>query len=329
MVFPDDDEKPTFGEDGHETIEVNLDPSDDDDDSDEDIDDEVAGGFGADPEVSGRQQRRRERSARRYKDMRDRVEASDERSDRLERELEQVKAQAAQSPTAQQVQGYVQQQRGPQVDPIDREINRTFEEINNNFQRFQDRVQNLSRDGKEISPEERKKFDDRARQLDLHKTKLVAKQMLQQGGAGQQQQGVDPNQIRQQVLQAQMQSKYPGVFADNNAMKWANARHYQLMAEGMDDSPATAEQALKDARRQFSTGDPDNDDAPEPTDADRRRFASPSGGARPGKGGGSRKRVTLNRAEMGMADTMYPHIKDDRERYTHFARNVIGDRDRK
>lgn len=279
----DDTDAPVRSRKGPEPIEVSLDPDDDDDEPD-----------ATDPEpVASRKERRKERGKLREEADRLRVEVADR-----DRRLADAEARIA------RVDGYIQGQRaagGSQADPLDAKL----KEIEQENQAVVDQYNAI---GDKATPLQLEQWRRKATELRHREYEIIAERRdrARAPSAEQQAQGE-----RERLLLA----KYPEL-GDPKIRAWAEARSKQLDLEGHAAGWDRTETVMREARAKFN-----GRKEPDPT-MPRKLAGMPRGASGGGASGGSRRTFTMDAGHQAVADQMFKHIKDDKQRYTHYARTV-------
>lgn len=189
-------------------------------------------------------------------------------------------------------------EKTPEVDPIDEEIKKVYEE--------QDSLLTAWNAGADKFTEPQKAdYKRRAQELEIRKGTLFAKK----AGAGRQQ-AVDPLQTHRAGLDIQTRAVYPDVYANQQALQYADLTLKRSIAAGLPDTIETWKAAAQEARERFGTA-PSRRGA---SDADRNKFTAASRGS----GGGEREpaKRTLNLSPEALAVAkrsavrMYSKVRD-------------------
>lgn len=226
-----------------ESVEVSVDEDDDDDDDD--------------PEPEERKPTRAEKKRARYGDK---IRENDE----LRQEVNALKQQNA------MVAGYLQaqaqnRQQGPQADPLDAEIAKTYHEHERLLERARVEAQSLTPEQlnqrKQEWYAELNAIEQRRVQLQLHKA----------------QRGQNPQALAQQAHLQGIAMQNADVFQNQQAYRYAMGLWNQKTAEGRNEDMDLVEEVLNDTRVRFRMPR-----AKRPQTTEKRQMAGISRGAAPG-----------------------------------------------
>ena len=241
--------------------------------------------------------------------------------ERLERAAMEAEAKANAATLAlQQIAPFIQQaqyqQRPPQVDPIDTEIERASSDRQALDREYEARYKDTRNP---LTAEELDKFRKRATDLDDRRTVLLTQKTLRQSGMA-------PQNREAEAVRAWLVANHAEATQNQQAIGWAQGVQQQEQAMGKNPwSVEVLEKAMDSAERQFKLGRYKNGAQREPDPNLRDRYAGPprSASAAPGRKGD--RKVVMDKTARAMADAAFPHIKDDRKRWEHWAKQVQDD----
>lgn len=154
----------------------------------------------------------------------------------------------------------------------------------------------------------RAEYREKFRNIEAKKIAAYVRAALPQQRQG----GMSEQDVQQMMLKAQ----YPTLARDPRAWAWAGSRYQQYLLEGQQGGRDLEARVAQEAMERYKLASP-----PDPTMEDRRRHTSISRG---GREASARKKDTFVMTDTykQMADVAYSHIKDDRERWATWAREV-------
>ncbi len=280
--------------------------TDDDDDefevgAEDDDDDDVAPA-----QRPSRQQRRQERG--------------NNREQQWQEQLAEARKDAAEQRAlfAALINGQQQQRQAPatpQVDPEEAKLNDEIKGLEKQRRALIDRHQTLQAN-KQLTQEQHDRMQDE--DFELRQSIAKAQHKL---FAPRQQQGMSPQQIQAMGIQQRMQMDHGDVVGRPTAFAFYQATYREAREKGAPESWETVEKAMAKARQ--LAGLPPKGGRPAPSAGTRAKFeGAPRGGGAGGAGGG-RAVVKMTAQVKELADAAYPHIKDEKKRYQHYA-NVHG-----
>lgn len=271
------------------------------DDDDDEVEFEDDGDDGDIPNEPTRKEKKRAR----YREQQ-------ERAERAERAYEQ--AMANQQALMQQIIASQQQSREPA------QPNKSFEdryrdtefELVDLRQEFSRRSMEYAQAQQNMPRDELARFIDRQREIEVRKQELLSERYIERNNLLPQQ--VDPRQQQAQMELAVLRAQYADVTQNQQAALYTDYAYKRLRAEGKPDTIETARLAFEEARKTVLKKTPS---APRPTEAQRSRYTGQPNGAAPARGGeeGGPKLIKMTKEMRRMADTAYPHIKDDKKRW--------------
>jgi hypothetical protein len=245
---------------------------------------------------------------------------------RIREENEQLRQQlAATNQQIQQLAALQAQARQPAEPQVDPEVARLEQEN----QQAWDEQQRISADyaarsaayqqrGQAMPLDEERGFHQRAQAAELQRNKIASILAYREAGLGQQQAPQQPT-INPYVAHVNMQ--YQDVLSDPRAKAYARAIGEDYAARG-EMNIQRYEETLKEARKVFlakggGNGAPRR---PAPTPESRAKYAGQGAGSG-GGGGESRPVIRISEAEKRMANAAFPHIKDDKKRYSKWVQD--------
>lgn len=254
--------------------------------------------------------RQEKRAARAWmnRDEKERLQREAEEGRKAREEAQQAILQAQQATAwAQQLasQGQRQQVRDP-IDDAEDLWKRERTLLNKEYQ------QRFAETKGAMTPDEVKKFEDRAIEIENRGTQLQVQRALR--GMGVQQQ--DPRVAQVEAFKANLMQRYPDVVRSPQALLYAEGEQRKAAARGQDPwSPTVIDAAMQAAERDILNKRPQQSRTPDPVLRD--RLAAPPRGA---SGGGGReegpRQVTMTKEMRKMANAAFPHIKDEAKRYS-------------
>lgn len=147
----------------------------------------------------------------------------------------------------------------------------------------------------EISAEQRKRFDQKHREILSRRNRLDTLAVMREAGI----RPVDPSE----GIQAQLRMKYSDVFANQRAEAWAKARWAQYRAQGYDESEELVDTVMRETRSAFKLGGKPQRVVSE---AQRQKYVGVAGG---GPGPRSGQRVVRMDADLkAIAEAKYPGL---------------------
>lgn len=258
------------------------------------------------PEVGevGERPSRRERRANRYQEAEEARIRAEERAKVLEEEL---RAARQQQPQPQHYQPPSQQQ-GP--DPIEQAAARLRQEHEDLVNTYNAKVQAGS-----LTAEEAAQFRERGWKLTEKREELAAVRVLHKTGKlAPQPQGL----TQQDLLNMQLSTQYPEVYADPKLVKRAQLKFDELLLDGEPDSAATTAKALAYVRDQYGPTQ-----RPAPDQGMKQRLTAVGAGARPGAGGRQQApTLKMDKDMIKMAVKTYSHLP--REQAIQKWANEVG-----
>ena len=234
---------------------------------------------------------RRERRQNRYREVQERLAAAERRAEAAEQRAHEAAMYAQQAATRQ-----------PEQDPERSELDRIYGEQQSLGRDWQALVSEARAAGREVSEADRERLFARGRKIEEEKANALYRQAAARNAPSQ------ADMHRAQNYQ-QLQARYPDIMADQQRVAWAVARYNMLVSEGRPHGWETTDVAMKDAAARFATARPD------PGMRDRL-----AGVPRSAVGGPEPGRVVLDETAQRMADAAFSHIKDQGERYKHYAK---------
>lgn len=271
---------------------------------------------GDDEGDAGERKTRKEKKRERFAEMREERDRAREEMRKMEERLARIEQTAQQYPDPQTLQQRLlsrepEKPQGP--DPLEQEL----EDV---YRQQTDLARSYNTQASRLTQQEVQQYQERARKLEERRTELLFQKAAKKNGMGQQ---ANPDQIAQQAYvratQAQIQREHEDVYKNPQAVSWAQARYQLARNEGMPDSWSTLNQVMDEARQKFGLR-PRRGSGPTPSQRSRYTGAPRGGGNVSGKSG--RGTIRMTPEYQRMADAMYPHIEDDRERYQKWANEV-------
>lgn len=242
-----------------------------------------------------RRERRRERGR-----LRDDAKAATDRADRLERELSEHRARTDREIQMLRMERLAEKDDKGKEDPIQREVDAVHAEEDALLARWRG-----------LTPEQQ----EAGRDDYVNKMRAVERKKYQAYAKGAQP-AQQPQMNEAQHAQMMLRGKYPQVYANQGAIRWANAQYNLRVAEGGQDSTPLAEEVMRDAMVRYNLGTP-----PGASDAERRRHISIGKGAGAG-GNGKPRTIAMTKEYNAMADAAYSHVKDEKTRRAKWAQEV-------
>ena len=290
---------------------VTIEPADDDDDKDDEK--QAAGKPEETPEQkASRRERRQER-----KRIHDALEEERAARQRTEREFQEHRARTDREIAIMRAERLAEQaKKEPAEDPVKKAVAPVRAEMRallSEWRGMSDEQQAANRDSYTTKMEE---LEDRL--ADARAEAIISKRAPTQQSQQRQMSGVE----------VMLRTEYPALFAPQNAQaaRWAERRYDLLVAEGQQEGPHLSKQCAQEALEKYGLGGNGGNGRSQANDVDRRRHISISRGGREG-GGTEPKTVVMTREYRQMADAAYSHIKDQKERYATWAREVGPDAD--
>lgn len=195
---------------------------------------------------------------------------------------------------------------GTQKDPLDA-AEEELDQQNNSLIREYQAVE------KTLTEAQRDQFRTRASALEKKKFDLRIARANRNSQPSQE-------QVARQENHQLLVARYPDVCADQRALNWATLEYQKAVIEGQPGGWETTDAVMRRARTQFKMGDLGKRQA---DPANRTRLAGQPRGASAGGGGEDKKVFRMGEKEKEMADAAYPHIKDEKVRYAHFAKKIV------
>lgn len=247
------------------------------------------GGFTPDtePERATRQDKKQSR----YKEATARADAAEERMARMEADHAAERAAAR------------YQQRQPQApvrDIIEEQItanHRSREDVAEEFH-------SLQTTGK-MTDERRRSLIEKQQGLERHGQELVWQQMDRRK---------DANRDPQKETMNQLTSRHPDVMGNKKAFQYAEGMARMRQAEGEAFGHDLVDDVMEKTRKHFEMGKYKNGVPNE------QAYASPGKGGGGGVKTGGKIRMTASMRRL--ADHAYPHIKNEKERWTKWAKTA-------
>lgn len=205
--------------------------------------------------------------------------------------------------TMQQTRQDMTEARRDDNDPLEAELNQVLDQQ-------QELADLITSKGGKMSAEEEKRFSARARQLRIREQEIVAERVSKRNA---------PQRDPFEGVRTAVKGAYPEVFGNPKALARAKG-HMLLMIADRGEPRNEAElhklmrDACEEAKKDLGMS------RPAPTDADRART---TGTPRGGTGGGSRDlTVHMGDFEKMLANKAFKHIKDDKQRYSQWAKTA-------
>lgn len=154
--------------------------------------------------------------------------------------------------------------------------------------------------------------------LELQRKKAEINIIRQQAGPQ-----MDPQQVIKRAIQTQLAAKYPQVYANQRAVRYAGAVYEQIKLQNTDANgnptipPEEIHRMAMDQTMKDLGIDSGKRSAPT---APRHKFHGQGKGAAGGKSGP--RTVRMTKENRLMADALYSHIPDEQERYKRWAKEV-------
>lgn len=258
-------------------------------DDSEDVTDDQLDTSGNSPEDKAtRLEKRRERAAERERERKE----TGERLVRLEAELQAERAERAR--LAGYVQATVKPVQGP--DPYQQRLDAVYAEQNETYQAYVAETAAAHAAKKALAPERQAFFDTRARGFEERKADIISERAIAR---------VMPT-LRQETAQQTWTQRYPDVWNNPQALKYAQATWEQKKALGLDGTHELAAEVYEEARRVFKT-----QGKPAPSSRDRDKL---SGIPAAGGGGGAPPAgdIQMTRDLRMMAIAKYSDLPEDK-----------------
>jgi hypothetical protein len=246
--------------------------------------------------------------------------------ERLEREAIEARATANATTLAlQQVTQLAQQyargsqQQAPQSSPIDQELERATTERAALDREYQLRVMDRSNP---LTQDEANKLREKAIQLDDKRSELISVRAMQRAGVG-------ASNPQADAIRSYLVANHPEAFQNQAAMNFAEGvQRSESAATGKHPyDMSVVQKAMAAAERQFGLGRYRQGAAREPDPNLRERYTGAPRGASGGAPKKGERQVVMTKDYQRMADAAYPHIKDQKKRWAHWAKEVNGDDD--
>jgi hypothetical protein len=176
----------------------------------------------------------------------------------------------------------------PVADPYEKALDGIYKQQNETWEQYQSAI----KDGK-LTPERQKYFEDKARDYEAKKTTIITQRVLEQHTAKQ----------REQRGREVWEQRYPEVYGNDKAFRYAQATWEQRKALGEDPTPALADEVFEEAKTRFKLGA-----KPAPTASDKARMSGlPAAGS---GGGGGKTPVAMTPALHKMAIAAHPELSE-------------------
>jgi hypothetical protein len=164
--------------------------------------------------------------------------------------------------------------------------------------------------GNKITPEQEKEIIDRVSKIDDELYDLRAEKRERQKQASERSKPQVPEEV------GYIRSKFHHVLRNGDAARYAQGEYLRLRAKGHPDGPETFERSLQEAEREFRLGNTDV------SRGQRDKYSGAPSGAGGNGGSGGPRTIRMTPDRMKQADAAFPHIKDEKKRYEHFAKTV-------
>lgn len=242
---------------------------------------------------------RAEKRRNRFREQIEAREDAEREVKRLRDEMESLKRSFQSAP---------QQPPQPKDDPLKGQLDDLYRRRRELAENYSTRQQ-----GGGLTQEDHDSYIQRARELEEETMRVSARREIAASGAGNQRSPGDE-------VQSALKARAIDVAANPHAWKWAELEYSKRKLEGRPDSIDMFDEVMEDARRTYRIGK--YKDGGEPSAATRSRLAGPPrGGAAPsGKPQGQK----MTQLEREMADVMYSHISDPKERYRLYVKEQEG-----
>jgi hypothetical protein len=220
------------------------------------------------------------------------------------------------------MEGRLSKQEKPEADPLDAKIDdvkarrRALTESFNNLRAASAAAK------VEMDPAKVAEMQRQAEALDEELIEHRAEKVLKTRMGGNIPRPVTPQQQRAQAAMQAVRQRYPDVAMNENAFGYALTTYQAHMrVPGFVDSFESMDDVMEEARARFRIG-PQNT---KPTKNTRDMFTSSprSAGAGGGNGGGPVKYKPVD-ADYKMAEKIYPHIKDERQRMQKYITEKVA-----
>lgn len=255
---------------------------------------------------------REEKKRNRFREVVEKADQAEQRAQRLEQELAQVKNYVVQLPQHLQQQQFQQQQQ-QQADPLELSLHSLRDQRRTLEMEYEREVERYTRNRQQMPRAEYEKFVERAEKLDEERVALIAERRV----ASRQ---PDPNQQALEAHRRILAAENSDVYGNERALYWARGRFAQYEAAGHPNTRELHDKVMEEAREAF--GMQRKKARYEPEDEERRsKYVGVGNGAGGAASGKARFVMTAEHKEM--ADLTYAHIKDPKERYQKYA-NTVG-----
>jgi hypothetical protein len=274
------------------SLEIELDDPDKPDDDDDADEPEPQQTQTPEQRLSSRE--RRQRRGQAHKELEERTRAAEERAQRLEAQISELRGYVA---------GAV---KPPQESNPAEALQKELEQINEEQALVYRQAQQL---GEKLTAEDYAKINKKANELELKKHRVMSRlvQAETQTRPGQAQE-----YIQQQVFQQQLNVRFPDL-VNTHAGQWGMQRYQQLLLEGKPAGWDTLEQAAEDARKQY--GMPSRRQAP-PTQQEKSKLVGTSkGGNGAGVATDKPRTIRLSKDQLRMVQAWNPSLyaKDEKK----------------
>lgn len=282
-----------------EPFEVNL---DDEEEEGSELETEAAPGVTKGP---SRDEKKRNRFAEMKAESERKVAEAEQRARDAEERARRNEAEALAARAAAQ---YAPKQDAK--DELKEAVDRTYRERSQLAELFEQK-----RASKTLTSEEYAQMQRRDQELDIEQKRLVTRMELRdrgiQPGAG----SHDPQREMQIAQMAQIRSHYPDVLANPAAANYAGALHALRRAENPGaDNWDMVHQVMEETREKFGIG------GKKPTEGSKRKLMGAPTGAQASKEAEPVRKVVMGPAQQRLADKLYAHIEDPKERYKMWAK---------
>lgn len=240
--------------------------------------------------VEVRTETRKDRRAKRYDDLAREREEYRTRAERLEREVQEIRSQAAAA--MQMAHMERARQAEPQKDP--------YKEAVEGIRREQERIQAILRSKEIVDPNELQQLKTEYYGLEDRRIEALERRMLDRV-RGEVARPRDPAEAEAHILQ----SEFPEVVANGSALRWATGLFHQMVAEGKPANLTTSRAALKQASEKFGFSEVQ---APPPSAAQQAKYGAVSAQA---GANGAQDGIRLDKAAQRMALAMYPSLPEE------------------
>jgi hypothetical protein len=258
------------------------------DDSEEVTDDQLDTSGNSPEDKATRLEKRRERAAERERERKE----TGERLVRLEAELAAERAERAR--LAGYVQATVQPKAGP--DPYQQRLDAVYAKQSDTYRAYVAETLAAKANKQELPAERQAYFDSQARQFEEAKADIISERAVAR---------VMPT-LRQESSQQTWVQRYPDVWNNPQALKYAQATWEQKKAMGLQETHELADEVYEEARRVFKLGG-----KPSPSSRDREKLsgvpAAGGGGGAPATGD-----IQMTRDLRLMAIAKYSDLPEDK-----------------